>query len=99
MSTRLSQQQKADEDALAEAAKVRGQRHRRWLIEGEPSVSRRIAQIGVLGWMIVTPTLIGVFAGRWLDHSFGSGLTWTGALLVIGLAIGCWSGWQWVNRA
>lgn len=83
---------------LAETVRVRGERHRRWLSEGEPAVARRLAQIGVLGWMIVVPTLIGLFVGRWFDRMFGSGLTITGALLMIGLAIGCWSAWKWMNR-
>ena len=30
-------------------------------------MARRLAQIGVLGWIIVMPMLIGIFAGRWLD--------------------------------
>ena len=48
--------------------------------------------IGALGWTIVTPTLIGIFAGRWLDRAFGSGIFWTLGLLVAGLALGCWLG-------
>ena len=87
------------DDPLAEAARLRAQRRHRWLAEGEQSVARRLAQIGVLGWIIVFPMLVGMFAGRWLDRSLHSGLTWTGALLVVGLALGCWSGWRWVNRA
>ena len=47
--------------------RLRGERYRRWQREGEPSVARRLAQIGVLGWIIVVPMLIGVFVGRWLD--------------------------------
>ena len=42
-------------------------RHERWLREGDMSVGRRLAQIGVLGWIFVVPTLRGVFFGRWLD--------------------------------
>ena len=57
------------------------------------------AQIGVLGWIIVVPTLIGLFLGRWLDHAFQSELFWTGPLLLLGLALGCWSAWKWVNSA
>ena len=30
--------------------------------------ARFVGQIGVLGWIIVTPTLIGLFVGRWLDR-------------------------------
>ena len=59
--------------------RLRGERNRRWLREGDPSVARRLAQIGVLGWIIVVPMLIGIFVGRWLDRTFNSGLFWTGA--------------------
>jgi hypothetical protein len=30
--------------------------------------------IGALDWTIVTPTLLGIFAGRRLDLHFGSGI-------------------------
>jgi ATP synthase protein I len=54
--------------------------------------------IGALGWTIVTPTLIGVFAGRWLDRGFGSGIFWTLGLLVAGLALGCTLAWKRIHR-
>jgi len=50
--------------------------------------------IGTLGWSIVVPTLIGTFAGRWLDRHFGSGIFWTLGLLVAGLTVGCNLAWQ-----
>ena len=53
---------------LVKGVRLRGERRRRWLREGEPSVARRLAQIGVLGWIIVMPMLIGIFVGRWLDQ-------------------------------
>ncbi|HVJ55354.1 MAG TPA: AtpZ/AtpI family protein [Aliidongia sp.] len=84
-------------DPLAESVRLRGERHRRSEREGEPSVAHRLAQIGVLGWMIVTPMLIGLFAGRWLDDRFGSGLFWTAPLMLLGLALGCWSAWRWMR--
>ena len=31
-----------------------------------------------------TPTLIGLFVGRWLDHSFGTGIFWSAPLLMVG---------------
>lgn len=86
-------------DTLVRGVRLRGERHRRWLREGEPSVSRRLAQIGVLGWIIVTPALIGLWAGRWLDHRLHAELLCTGALLMAGLALGCWSAWKWMMSA
>ena len=88
-----------EDDPLVKGVRLRGERQRRWLREGDPSVARRLAQIGVLGWIIVVPMLIGVFVGRWLDRTFNSGLFWTAPLLMIGLALGCWSAWKWMKNA
>jgi ATP synthase protein I len=60
-------------------------------------VARRLSQIGVLGWIIVTPMLVGVFAGRWIDAKFGTGIFWTAPLLLLGAALGCWSAWKWMQ--
>jgi ATP synthase protein I len=94
-----SERKPDQQDSLVEGVQLRGKRYERWLREGDPSVARRLAQIGVLGWIIVVPMLIGVFAGRWLDQKFDSGLFWTAPLLMLGLGLGCWSAWKWVKRA
>ena len=73
-------------------------RKRQWREEGEPSVMRFVGQIGVLGWMIVTPTLIGLFIGRWLDHKLGTGIFWSAPCCCVGVAIGFWSAWRWMHR-
>ncbi len=88
-----------EQDSLVEGVRLRGERHQRWLHEGAPSVARRLAQIGVLGWIIVVPMLIGVFVGRWLDQELNSGLFWTAPLLMLGLALGCYSAWKWMKNA
>ncbi len=86
-----------DEDPLVRGARLRGERNRRWLRDGNASVARRLGQIGVLGWIIVVPMLIGMFAGRWMDRTFHSGLFWTAPLLLLGAALGCWSAWKWMQ--
>lgn len=86
-------------DRLVEEVKRRGERHRAWLEEGEPSVARRLAQIGVLGWLIVLPALIGTFVGRWLDRLMASGIFFTAPLMMLGLALGCWSAWKWMKTS
>ena len=78
--------------------KVRQRRLRReqHLREGERSIGENLALIGVLGLTIVAPTLLGIFAGRWLDHHFPgpSRLFWTLGLLVVGLVLGCHLAWK-----
>ncbi|MDQ2878234.1 MAG: AtpZ/AtpI family protein [Pseudomonadota bacterium] len=79
--------------------RLRGERQQRWLRDGDDSVARRLAQIGVLGWITVIPMLIGIGAGRWLDARFQSGIFWTAPLLMLGAALGCWSAWRWIKSA
>jgi len=74
-------------------------RLRRARAHGEPSVSWQLGQIGVLGWIVVTPLLAGLFFGRWLDHHFATGIFWTAALIFAGGAFGFWSAWRWMHTA
>ncbi len=85
-------------DGLTDAVRRRQERQKRWLTEGEPSVVRFVGQIGILGWIIVAPILIGLFIGRWLDHRLGTGIFWSAPLLLLGLAVGCWSAWRWMHN-
>jgi ATP synthase protein I len=86
-----------EEDPLFKGIRRNAERYRRWQQTGDPSVAHRLAQIGVLGWIIVVPMLIGVFIGRWLDQKFASGVFWTAPLLLLGAVLGCWSAWKWMQ--
>lgn len=85
-------------DELHDSVRLRRERHERWLEFGERSIGQNIAMIGMLGWLIVTPTLVGIFFGRWLDARFGTGIFWSAALIVVGLTFGCWLAWQRIRR-
>jgi ATP synthase protein I len=88
-----------ERDALLHGVRLHKSRYLRWEEDGDPSVVRRLGQIGVLGWIIVLPMLLGVFGGRWLDTHFHSGLFCTAPLLMAGAALGCWSAWKWMAAA
>lgn len=87
-------EQSENHEKLGEAVRTREERRARWRREGERSLGQNLAMIGALGWTIVAPTLIGIFAGRWLDRHFGMGIFWTLGLLVAGLALGCTFAWK-----
>ncbi|MEO6152325.1 MAG: AtpZ/AtpI family protein [Croceibacterium sp.] len=89
----------AEDDCLVAEVRLRDERRQRWLRDGNDSVARRLAQIGVLGWITVIPMLIGIFAGRWLDNRHHTGIFWTAPLLMLGAALGCWSAWRWIKSA
>lgn len=85
------------DDNLVASVRQRAGRSERAQREGEPSFGRYLAQVGVLGWTIVVPTLLGMFLGRWIDQRLGTGIFWTGPLLLIGLSAGCWAAWRWMH--
>jgi ATP synthase protein I len=86
------------EDRLAEAAHRAAERRREGIETPEPSLGTRLGQIGILGWTIVVPTLIGVALGRWLDRTFATGVFFSAPLIMIGAAFGMWSAWKWMHR-
>ena len=92
------EEQRDHPERLDEAVRLRRRRHELWQREGERSIGQNLAMIGALGWTIVTPTLIGIFAGRWLDRVSGSTIFWTLGLLVAGLAVGCVLAWKRIFR-
>ena len=55
-----------------------------------------LSMMGLVGWSVVVPTLIGTALGLWLDKHHPGSHSWTLALLVAGLAIGCFNAWHWV---
>lgn len=85
------------EDALLRAAREEAARARRARRDPEPSLGARLGHIGLLGWMIVMPVLAGVWIGRQLDRALGTGVMLSGALVMLGAALGLWFAWRWMN--
>lgn len=61
-----------------------------------PGIWSGFGMMGLIGWSVVVPTLLGAALGMWLDRRFPGSHSWTLALLVAGLALGCFNAWRWV---
>lgn len=85
-------------DRTRDAARRAAARDRAGRADPEPSLARRFGQIGVLGWMIVAPTLVGMWGGRWLDRALGSGITLAAAGLMLGAGLGLWLAVRWMGQ-
>jgi len=85
-------------EKMQEAARRAAKRAEAARNEREPSVAARLGQIGVLGWAIVAPILIGVVIGRWLDRTLGTGIFFSAPLIMLGAAAGLWTAWRWMHR-
>ena len=57
-----------------------------------------LGMMGLIGWSVVVPTLLGAALGVWLDGRHTGRHSWTLMLLVIGLVVGCLNAWHWVSR-
>jgi len=66
--------------------------------DGAQGVWFGLGMMGLVGWSVTVPTLLGAALGIWLDQHHPGKHPWTLALLVVGLAIGCLNAWHWVAR-
>lgn len=57
-----------------------------------------LGMIGMIGWSVAVPSLLGVGLGIWLDKKHPQVFSWTLSLLFIGLITGCIIAWYWVRE-
>lgn len=57
-----------------------------------------LGMMGLIGWSVTLPTLLGAALGFWLDKHYPGGHSWTLALLALGLGLGCFNAWHWVAK-
>jgi ATP synthase protein I len=67
-------------------------------LSAAPGVWFGLGMMGLVGWSVVVPTLLGTALGIWLDHHHPGKHAWTLALLAAGLGIGCLNAWHWVAK-
>jgi len=66
--------------------------------DSTPGVCFGLGVMGLVGWSMAVPTLLGAALGMWLDRRHPGLHSWTLALLIAGLAIGCLNAWHWVAK-
>ena len=74
------------------ARKLKAQRH------VTQTVWSGLGMMGMVGWSVAVPTLLGAALGLWLDEHHPGGHSWTLMLLAIGLGLGCFNAWHWVAK-
>ncbi|WP_339720103.1 AtpZ/AtpI family protein [uncultured Paraglaciecola sp.] len=57
-----------------------------------------LGMMGLIGWSIALPTILGATFGIWLDKHYQVAHSWTLALLLAGLTLGCFTAWNWVSK-
>lgn len=57
-----------------------------------------LGMLGLIGWSVAVPTVLGVALGVWLDRVVPVPFSWVLSMLVMGLALGLFNAWFWVRR-
>lgn len=86
------------EAAFSQQIAAKAARKLRRQHEGGTGVWYGLGMTGLIGWSVVLPTVLGALLGLWLDGRHPGGRSWTLALLMGGLFIGCANAWHWVAR-
>lgn len=74
------------------ARKLKAQRH------ATRTIWYGLGMMGLVGWSVAVPTLLGTALGIWLDKHYPGNHSWTLTLLIIGLTLGCLNAWHWVAK-
>lgn len=77
------------------ARKLKGQQAQR---QASQTIWAGLGMIGLVGWSVAVPTLLGAALGIWLDKNYPMNHSWTLTLLIIGMIAGCLNAWYWLAR-
>lgn len=68
------------------------------LRENKKSVWFGLGMMGMIGWSVAVPALLGILIGLWLDRKYPQPFSWTLMLLVVGVFTGSILAWYWVEK-
>ena len=86
------------EEKMLEQIEIDERRKRRWQRKKGRSAWFGLGLSGLVGWMIILPTLLGILIGAWIDENFPSSIPWTLVLMLLGLVFGATSTYFWLMR-
>ena len=83
---------------LAKQVGAKAERKLRARRDGAPGVWFGLGMMGLIGWSVVVPAIAGAALGIWLDAHHPGTHSWSLALLMAGLVLGCLNAWRWVVK-
>lgn len=57
-----------------------------------------LGMMGLIGFSVTVPTLLGAALGFWMDKRFSGSYSWTLTIMILGLIVGCLNAWRWVRN-
>ena len=98
MSDKMDSKSTPDRTAFSREVGIKATRKLKARRHAHQGIWFGLGMMGLIGWSVVVPTLLGAALGLWLDKRHPGFHSWTLALLVAGLVIGCLNAWHWVSK-
>ncbi|MHC4597528.1 MAG: AtpZ/AtpI family protein [Planctomycetota bacterium] len=57
-----------------------------------------VGVMGLVGWSVILPAVLGAYLGVLLDRELGLERTFSGGFALLGLCGGCWNAWRMVRK-
>lgn len=89
---------KRDRSALGRGIRAKALRKIRAKRSTQQGIWFGLGMMGLIGWSVTIPVLLGAALGFWIDKRFSGSYSWTLTLLLVGLIIGCVNAWHWVRK-
>ncbi len=89
---------KNDKISLSQQIRAKTSRKIRAKRTGIKSVWFGLGMMGLIGWSVTVPTLLGVALGFWIEQISTGSYPWILTFLIIGLTVGCANAWHWINK-
>ena len=83
---------------LAEQVDIKAKRKLKAQRQTGTSAWFGLGMMGLIGWSISLPTILGATLGIWLDKHYKFQHSWTLTLIIAGLTLGCFTAWNWISK-
>nr|WP_024594211.1 AtpZ/AtpI family protein [Pseudoalteromonas sp. TB13] len=93
-----SKDSQSSSSTLAEQVEITAQRKLKARLNSDQKIWFGLGMMGLIGWSVAVPTILGASLGVYIDSHYESDHSWTLALLVAGLALGCFNAWHWMSK-
>jgi ATP synthase protein I len=57
-----------------------------------------LGMMGMIGWSVAVPSLLGAVFGIWLDKRYPQSFSWTLTFLIGGIMAGSIIAWYWIEK-
>jgi ATP synthase protein I len=94
----VAERQENARDDFAGRITRREQRKQRARRDKRRSIWFFLGMMGLVGWSVAVPSVIGVYLGYLADKTWPTEFSWTLTGLVLGVTAGSLSAWYWVKK-